>query len=93
MNGPVIYYPIKEMYGTDLSSTKLSFELYNSIIEDLDLGMKIEIDFKNVRSVSCGWLRNCIGLIVKNKGEKFFRDNIRIINMNKNIKLNLAEVV
>jgi len=35
MKGPLIYYDIKEMYGSDLSSTKLAAELRKSILEGI----------------------------------------------------------
>ena len=38
MKGPLIYYEIKDTYGTDLSSTKLAYELRQSVLDDLDLG-------------------------------------------------------
>ena len=76
MKGPLIYYDIKDMYGTDLSSTKLAAELRQSILDEIDLGFNVEVDFKDVRSLSGGWVRNAFGLIVKNKGEDFFKNHI-----------------
>jgi hypothetical protein len=63
MKGPLIYYYIKGMYGTDLSSTKLATELRKSILEEIDLGFNVEVDFKDVRSLSTGWTRNAFGVI------------------------------
>lgn len=91
MKGPLIYYEIKEMYGTDLSSTKLATELRKSILEEIDLGFNVEIDFKGVRSLSNGWTRNAFGVIVKEKGEGFFKNHILLNNMSKGIRQSILE--
>lgn len=91
MKGPLIYYNIHETYGTDLSSTKLASELRASILEDIDLGFNVEIDFKGVRSISAGWARNAFGIIVRDKDEQFFKQHIRVINANKNVRETILE--
>lgn len=91
MKGPLIYYNIHETYGTDLSSTKLASELRASILEDIDLGFNVEIDFKGVRSISTGWARNAFGIIVRDKDEQFFKQHIRVINANKNVRETILE--
>ena len=91
MKGPLIYYEIKEMYGTDLSSTKLATELRKSILDEIDLGFNVEVDFKNVRSLSSGWTRNAFGVIVKEKGEKFFKNHILLSNMSKGVRNSVLE--
>lgn len=93
MKGPVIYYPIQEMYGTDLSSTKLAYELHKDILQQIDFGFNTEIDFKDVRSITNGWARNLIGIIAKDKGEDFVKNHIKIINMNKNVRKTLLDGV
>ena len=91
MKGPLIYYDIKEMYGSDLSSTKLASELRQSILDEIDLGFNVEIDFKDVRSLSSGWTRNAFGVIVKEKGETFFKNHILLSNMSKGVKKSILE--
>ena len=91
MKGPLIYYEIKDMYGSDLSSTKLATELRKSILEDINLGFNVEIDFKDVRSLSSGWTRNAFGVIVKEKGENFFKSHILISNMSKGVRRSVLE--
>jgi hypothetical protein len=91
MKGPLIYYEIKDMYGTDLSSTKLATELKQSVLDDIDLGFNVEIDFKDVRSITNGWGRNVIGKIAKEKGTDFVKQHIVLSNMNKNVRKNLLE--
>lgn len=91
MKGPVIYYPIREMYGSDLSSTKLSTELRKDILEQIEFGFNVEIDFDKVRSISNGWARNLIGFIAKEQGEDFVKNHIGILNMNKSVKRTLLE--
>jgi hypothetical protein len=93
MKGPLIYYDIKDMYGTDLSSTKLAAELRQSILDEIDLGFNVEVDFKDVRSLSGGWVRNAFGLIVKNKGEDFFKNHILLSNMSKSIRKSILEAI
>jgi hypothetical protein len=91
MKGPLIYYEIKEMYGSDLSSTTKATELRKSILQDIDLGFNVEIDFKDVRSLSNGWTRNAFGVIVKSNGEQFFKDHILISNMSKGVRKTVLE--
>jgi hypothetical protein len=91
MKGPLIYYDIKDMYGSDLSSAKLAAELCKSILEEIDLGFNIEVDFKGVRSLSNGWTRNAFGVIVKEKGEDFFKNHILLSNMTKSVKQSILE--
>lgn len=91
MKGPLIYYEIKEMYGSDLSSTKKAAELRQSILQDIDLGFNVEVDFKDVRSLTNGWTRNALGVIVKNNGEQFFKDHILISNMSRGVKQSILE--
>jgi len=85
MKGPSIYYEIDHMYGSILNNIRTSAELKTSILEDIDLGFSIEIDFKNVNTMSKQWARICFGSIIKEKGESFFRDNILISNANQKI--------
>ena len=68
MKGPLIYYEIKDMFGTDLSSTKLATQLSKDIMGDIGLNFNVEVDFKNVRSVTNGWARNAFGTIIKKEG-------------------------
>lgn len=91
MKGPSVYYEIKDMYGTDLSSTKLSNELRKSILEEISLGFNVELDFKDVRSITNGWARNLIGLIAKDKGEDFVKNHILINNMSKSVRKTMLE--
>jgi hypothetical protein len=91
MKGPLIYYDIKDMYGSDLSSTKLASELRQNILDEIDLGFNVEIDFKGVRSLSSGWTRNAFGVIVKEKGESFFKNHILLSNMSKGVRKSVLE--
>lgn len=91
MKGPLIYYSIKEWFGTDLSSTKLVSELRKSIEEDIELDFNIELDFDGVRSVTSGWARNLIGKLIKDNGEDYFKNHIILANMNKNVKTSILE--
>jgi hypothetical protein len=80
MRGPLIYYDIKDMYGSDLS-----------ILDEIDLGFNVEVDFKDVRSLSKGWTRNAFGIIVKTKGVDFFKNHILLSNMSKDIRKSITE--
>lgn len=93
MKGPLIYYEIKDMFGTDLSSTKLATQLGKDILNDIDLGFNVEVDFKDVRSVSSGWARNAFGLIIRDKGHEFFKQHILITNMSKGVRKSILEGV
>lgn len=91
MKGPLIYYHIQEMYGSDLSSTKLAVELRKDILEQIDLGFNVELDFENVRTVTKGWSRNLLGVILKEQGEDFIKNHILVNNMNKNVRKYVLE--
>jgi len=91
MKGPIIYYEIKELYGQHLSSTKKATELRQDILEQINLNFNVEVDFAGVRSISSGWARNAFGLIVKNKGEEFFKSHILISNMGKGVRVTILE--
>jgi hypothetical protein len=91
MKGPIIYYEIKELYGQHLSSTKKATELRQDILEQIDLNFNVEVDFAGVRSISSGWARNAFGLIVKSKGEEFFKNHILISNISKGVRKTLLE--
>lgn len=91
MKGPLIYYEIQDMYGSDLSSTKLATELRKSILEEIDLGFNVEVDFAGVRSLTNGWTRNAFGIIVKEKGEKFFKNHILLSNMSRGVRKSVLE--
>jgi len=91
MKGPIIYYEIKELYGQHLSSTKKATELRQDILEQINLNFNVEVDFAGVRSISSGWSRNAFGLIVKSKGEEFFKNHILISNMSKGVRTTLLE--
>lgn len=93
MKGPLIYYEIKDMYGSDLSSTKKAFELHKSILEEISLGFNVELDFKDIRSITNGWARNVIGVIAKTKGEDFVKNHILINNMSKSVRKTMLEGV
>jgi len=79
------------MYGTDLSSTKKATELRQSILEEIDFGFNVELDFKDVRSITNGWARNLIGVIAKEKGESFIKNHILLINMTRNVRQTILE--
>ena len=91
MTGPIIYFPIQEMYGTDLSSTKLAYELHKDGLEQSDLGVNVALDCKDVRSITNGWARNLIGLIAKEKGEDFVKNHILVNNMSKRVRKTMLE--
>lgn len=91
MHKLIFCYKIKDLYGTDLSSTKLGLDLCKSMIEHIDLGYSIEVDFEDVRTVTNGWSRNAFGIIVKNNGEKYFKDNIKLINISENVQQSILE--
>lgn len=91
MKGPIIYYDIGEMYGSDLSSTELAFELHNDILDQISLGFNVELDFQNVRSITNGWSRNAVGLIAREKGETFVKNHILLNNMSENVRESMLE--
>lgn len=81
------------MYGADLSSTKLATELRQSILEEIDLGFNVEVDFKGVHTITLAWTKNAFGLIVRDKGDKFFKDHILISNLDKSLKKSILKGV
>lgn len=70
---------------------KKATELSKSILEEISLGFNVELDFKDVRSITNGWARNVIGVISKTKGEDFVKNHILISNMSKNVRKTMLE--
>jgi len=91
MKGPVVYYEIKHIYGTDLSSTKKATELRQNILEEISLGFNVELEFKDVRSITNGWARNLLGIIFKEKGKDFLKKHIILTNMSTSVRTTLLE--
>jgi hypothetical protein len=91
MKSSLIYYPIEETYGKNLSDPKLAIELRQNILEEIDLGFDIEIDFKDVIIATNEWCNDIFGFIVKNKGKNFLNKHISIINANKNIDKSISK--
>jgi hypothetical protein len=79
------------MYGTDLSSTKLATELRENVLEEIALGFDVELDFKDVRSITNSWARNLIGVIAKQQGADFVKDHMLLSNMNKSVRATMLE--
>jgi hypothetical protein len=51
----------------------------------------VELDFKDVRSITNGWARNAIGMIAKDKGDDFVKNHILISNMSKSVRKTMLE--
>lgn len=90
MKGPVIYYPIQEMYGSNLSNKASSCELKDSIIEDFKCEMNVEIDFKDVNTATNVWLKKALEPIIKDNS---LRSHISFINMTKSIEKIIFKLV
>jgi hypothetical protein len=93
MKGPLIYYEIKDIYGSNLSSIKFANELKQNILGDIDTGFNVEIDFKGVTSLSSGWIKNALGVIVKEKGEDFFNSHILLSNLSKSLTKSVGKIL
>lgn len=91
MKGPLIYYEIQNMYGADLSDSKSAKDLRSQILEDIDLGFNVEVDFKDINKFSNNWFKNALGIIIKDKGSEFFNNHIIITNANNSIKRELQK--
>lgn len=89
MNGPVVYYPLVEMYGAKLDSITKAKELCEYILDEIDAGLNVELDFKEIEAASKTWVDNSLKHIVKNKGADFFQNHIRIINDSRNVRNSL----
>ena len=93
MKGPVIYYEIQHMYGSSLSSIKFANELKQSILTDIDTGFNVEVDFNGVTSLSSGWIKNALGVIIKEKGKDFFNSHILLSNLSKSLTKGLGKIL
>lgn len=92
MKGPVIYYPIAEMYANldgRIETIKTAKDLFDSIQEDLSADLNVELDFAGIKSIKPLWIKRGIGQIspeIRNK-------HIRILNMNSALKKNLKKLL
>jgi len=93
MKGPVIYYPIAEMYGEQINTSKSAIEFKISILEDLDTDLKVELDFIGVKTIKPLWISKSLGSIVKEKGMEFFIDNIRMINYIPELRKGFRKII
>ena len=51
----------------------------------------MELEFKDVRSITNGWARNLLGIILKEKGEDFLKKHILLTNMSTSVRATLLE--
>lgn len=66
-------------HGTDLSSRTTGHHLRDEVIRLAAAG-PVVLDFSGVRSVSHSFSDELLAVLVESKGERWFREHVRVIN-------------
>lgn len=86
-----ISIPLAKVYGTDLSGIQLSSEFRRTIVQFIDNGYNVEVNFEGVRTVTNGWTRNVFGILIHEKGDNYFMKHIKLSNMSDYIRITVLE--
>ena len=81
-------------YGTDLSSRHRAAGLRVLILALIDAGTTpVTVDFANVRSLSESFADEAFAVIVAERGEDWFRQHLRLLNLSASVRLSILEAV
>ena len=85
---------IAKTYGSDLSSRHRAAELRLVLLTQIDSGIvPVTLDFAGVRSLSESFADEAFAVIVAEKGEAWFRDHLRLVNLTAAVRLSILEAV
>ena len=76
-----------EKFGPIISDKKLGNDISKLIEESLKSHKSIEIDFKNVISMATFCAKQIFGKLYVNKGAEYFFENIKMSNVNDDLKI------
>ena len=81
---------IKEIAGTDVSSRHPAANIRKQII---DAGALCRVDFTEVRSVSSSFADELFAVLIRDRGESWFSDNVRIAGACQEVKYVILEAI
>lgn len=85
---------IAKTFGTDLSSRQRAAALRLDIASQTAAGISpVTLDFAGVRTVSESFADGAIAVLVAERGEEWFRQNVRLINLSPFVRLSVLEAV
>ena len=80
--------------GIDLSSRSRASAVRNEILQAVDiLGNRIAVDFDGVRTVSHSFADELFAVLILERGEVWFRENIEVRNAKPNVRYALLEAI
>lgn len=85
---------LAKRYGTDISSRRTASMLRRELVTRIQKGqVRATIDFDGVESVSDSFLDELFGVIVRDLGKQWFRDYIKLINVQPDDRSSILQVV
>ncbi len=84
---------ISSDYGTDISSRKSAAQLRKHTVSEVDLHGSIVLDFADVRTVSSSFADEAFAILVLERGEAWFKNSVKVINLSKPVKLSIIASV
>jgi len=85
---------IAKTFGTDLSSRQRAAALRLDITTQTAAGVTpVTLDFVGVRTVSESFADGALAVLVAERGEEWFRQNVRLVNLTPSVRLSLLEAV
>lgn len=85
---------IAKAFGTDLSSRQRAAALRLDISSQTAAGnAPVTLDFAGVRTVSESFADGAIAVLVVERGEQWFRQNVRLVNLSPSVRLSVLEAV
>jgi len=85
---------IAKTFGTDLSSRQRAATLRLEITTQTAAGVTpVTLAFAGVRTVSESFADGAIAVLVVERGEQWFRQNVRLVNLSPSVRLSVLEAV
>ena len=79
--------------GTNLGTRSDGREIRNQIINEINKGEKVFLDFSDVEMISGSFADECLGIMIAERGFDFVKNNISIKNSNPSVTLVLKQTM
>lgn len=79
--------------GTDLSGRATARALRARVVSLAASGARIELDFSGVRSIADSFLDELCAVLIASRGEDWFRDHVRVTNIDSDTRADLSAVI
>jgi hypothetical protein len=81
-------------FGTDISSRRTASMFRAEVVAAITAGVgPVTLDFDRIESASDSFLDELFGVTVKEFGAKWFRENIRVVNLTTDDRASLLQIV